>query len=54
MEGIGKLTAQKLLKQFGTTRNMLDAPTAELEKVIGKAKTPALISQLKIWLDEKN
>jgi excinuclease ABC subunit C len=54
MEGIGKLTAQKLLKQFGTTRNMLDAPIAELEKVIGKAKTPALISQLKIWLDEKN
>jgi len=54
MEGIGKLTAQKLLKQFGTTRNMLDAPQIELEKVIGKAKTPALISQLKIWLDEKN
>jgi excinuclease ABC subunit C len=54
MEGIGKLTAQKLLKQFGTTRNMLDAPITDLEKVIGKAKTPALISQLKIWLDEKN
>jgi len=54
MEGIGKLTAQKLLKQFGTTRNMLDAPITELEKVIGKAKIPALISQLKIWLDEKN
>jgi excinuclease ABC subunit C len=54
MEGIGKLTAQKLLKQFGTTRNMLEAPITELEKVIGKAKTPALISQLKIWLDEKN
>jgi excinuclease ABC subunit C len=54
MEGIGKLTAQKLLKQFGTTRNMLDAPQIELEKVIGKAKTPALVSQLKIWLDEKN
>jgi excinuclease ABC subunit C len=54
MEGIGKLTALKLLKQFGTTRNMLEAPQIELEKVIGKAKTPALISQLKIWLDEKN
>jgi excinuclease ABC subunit C len=54
MEGIGKLTAQKLLKEFGTTRNMLDAPQIELEKVIGKAKTPALIKQLKIWLDEKN
>ncbi len=54
MEGIGKLTAQKLLKHFGTTRNMLDAPKTELEKIIGKAKTPALISQLKIWLDEKN
>lgn len=54
MEGIGKLTAQKLLKHFGTTRNMLNAPQIELEKVIGKAKTPALINQLKIWLDEKN
>lgn len=54
MDGIGKLTAQKLLKQFGTTRNMLDAPISEIEKVIGKAKTPGLVQQLKIWLDEKN
>lgn len=53
LEGIGKLTAQKLLKHFGTIRQMYDAPIAELEKVAGKAKTPMLRKQMKIWLDEK-
>ena len=54
LEGIGKLTAEKLLKHFGTIRNMYDAPVAELEKVVGKAKTPQLRIQIKRWLDEKN
>ncbi len=53
MEGIGKLTAQKLLKHFGTIRQMYEAPVQELEKVAGKAKTPMLRMQIKIWLDEK-
>ena len=53
LEGIGKLTAQKLLKHFGTIRQMYDAPVEELEKVAGKAKTPMLRKQIKIWLDEK-
>ncbi len=53
LEGIGKLTAQKLLKHFGTIRQMYDAPIEELEKVVGKAKAPKLRSQIKIWLDEK-
>jgi excinuclease ABC subunit C len=53
LEGIGKLTAQKLLKHFGTIRQMYDAPIEEVEKVAGKAKTPMLRKQIKIWLDEK-
>jgi len=53
LDGIGKLTAQKLLKHFGTIRNMFDAPVEELEKVVGKAKTPQLRVQIKRWLDEK-
>jgi hypothetical protein len=32
---------------------MYDAPVEELEKVAGKAKTPMLRKQIKIWLDEK-
>ena len=53
LEGIGKLTAQKLLKHFGTIRQMYEAPMDELEKVVGKVKAPMLRSQIKIWLDEK-
>ena len=53
LDGIGKLTAQKLLKAFGTIRNMYDAPIDQLEKVLGKAKTPGLRKQIKQWLDEK-
>jgi excinuclease ABC subunit C len=53
LDGIGKLTAQKLLKHFGTIRQMYEAPVEELEKVVGKAKAPMLRSQIKIWLDEK-
>ena len=53
LEGIGKLTAQKLLKHFGSIRQMYEAPMDELEKVVGKAKAPMLRSQIKIWLDEK-
>jgi len=54
LDGIGKLTAEKLLKHFGTIRNMYDAPVDALEKVVGKAKTPQLRIQIKRWLDEKN
>lgn len=54
LDGIGKLTAQKLMKHFGTIRNMYEAPAEELEKVLGKSKTPNFRKQLKIWLDEKS
>jgi hypothetical protein len=33
---------------------MYDAPVDELEKVLGKVKTPNFRKQLKIWLDEKS
>jgi excinuclease ABC subunit C len=54
LDGIGKLTAQKLMKHFGTIRNMYDSPAEDLEKVLGKSKTPGFRKQLKIWLDEKS
>ncbi len=38
MDGIGKLTAQKLFKHFGTIKNMQEASLEELEKVLGKSK----------------
>lgn len=34
--GIGPKTARKLLKKFGTIKNILDAPEEELKKEIGK------------------
>jgi hypothetical protein len=33
---------------------MYDAPAEDLEKVLGKAKTPNFRKPLKIWLDEKS
>ena len=42
LEGIGKLTAQKLFKHFGTIKNMQEASDQELEKVLGKAKAGKL------------
>jgi excinuclease ABC subunit C len=54
LDGIGKLTAQKLMKHFGTIRNMYDSPAEDLEKVLGKSKIPGFRKQLKIWLDEKS
>jgi len=34
--GIGPSTAKKLLKEFGTIQNIIDAPQEELKKIIGK------------------
>jgi excinuclease ABC subunit C len=42
LEGIGKLTAQKLFKHFGTIKNMQEASDQELEKILGKAKAGKL------------
>lgn len=51
LEGIGKLTAQKLLKKFGTIKNINEAPMEELEKVLGKMKALSLKKQIKNWVD---
>jgi hypothetical protein len=32
---------------------MYEAPIEDLEKVVGKSKTPNLRKQIKKWLDEK-
>ncbi|MHA8052963.1 excinuclease ABC subunit UvrC [Aquirufa sp. OSTEICH-129A] len=51
LEGIGKLTAQKLLKKFGTIKKIDEAPMEELEKVLGKMKALSLKKQIKNWVD---
>ncbi len=51
IEGIGKLTAQKILKEFSSIKNLKAAPVEEIEKVVGKKKTPILIAQINNWLN---
>lgn len=51
LDGIGKLTAQKLLKKFGTIKQINEAPMEELEKVLGKMKALSLKTQIKNWVD---
>lgn len=51
LDGIGKLTAQKLLKKFGTVKQINEAPMEELEKVLGKMKALSLKNQIKNWVD---
>ncbi|MDI9862120.1 excinuclease ABC subunit UvrC [Flectobacillus roseus] len=48
IEGIGKITATKLLKHFGTVSKIYEAPLEELETLLGKAKAKSLKEQLKI------
>ncbi len=48
IEGIGKLTAAKLLKHFGTVSNIYKAPPEELETLLGKARALKIRQQLEI------
>lgn len=41
--GVGPLTRKKLIRHFGSTRNILNAPAAELQEVLG-AKTGARLA----------
>lgn len=43
IKGIGEATAKNLLKEFGSVENIKKAEAAEIEKVIGKAKTKLLL-----------
>ncbi|WP_009032926.1 excinuclease ABC subunit UvrC [Indibacter alkaliphilus] len=49
IEGIGKLMAEKLLKHFKSIKKIKEASQAELEEVIGRAKTEKLMA----WLENK-
>ena len=44
--GIGKVTAEKLLKSFGSVQRVKESDPAELEKVIGKANASKVITFL--------
>ncbi len=44
--GIGKVTAEKLLKNFGSITRLKETPTEEIEKVIGKANTKKVLDYL--------
>ena len=46
MEGIGKITAQKLLKHFKSMKGIKDASLKELQEVLGKVKAEKFFSQL--------
>ncbi len=44
--GIGKVTAEKLLKNFGSITRLKETPTEEIEKVIGKVNTKKVLEYL--------
>jgi len=52
IEGIGKLTATKLLKHFGTVSNIYKATPEELEQLMGKARATKIREQLSV-INEK-
>jgi excinuclease ABC subunit C len=41
-EGIGKKTAEKLLRHFKSVKKINDAPLEEIEKVVGRKKAEQL------------
>ncbi|MDR6563906.1 MULTISPECIES: excinuclease ABC subunit UvrC [unclassified Arcicella] len=52
IDGIGKNTAEKLLKHFGTVSNIYKATSEDLETLLGKAKALKLKEQLKVINDQ--
>ena len=48
IEGIGKSTAEKLLKHFGTVSNIYKASPEELETLMGKGRALKIRQQLEI------
>ena len=52
IEGIGKLTAAKLLKHFGTVSNIYKATPEELENLMGKVRATKIREQLSV-INEK-
>ncbi len=48
IEGIGKHTAEKLLKHFGTVSNIYKADLEELENLLGKARATKIKEKLEV------
>ncbi len=48
LEGVGKITATKLLKHFGTVSKIYEASEAELAHVLGTSKAAIIKAQLRI------
>jgi excinuclease ABC subunit C len=51
LDGIGKLTAQKLMKEFGSIKRMSEIPMEDLEKILGKMKALKFKKQLENWVE---
>ena len=47
IKGIGKETANKLLKEFKSVKNIREKDVSEISKIIGKSKAAMLINELK-------
>ena len=47
IKGIGKETANKLLKEFRSVKNIKAKDISEISKIIGKSKAVLLLSELK-------
>ena len=47
IKGIGKDTADRLLKEFKSVKNIKEKDVSELSKIIGKAKAAMLLNELK-------
>jgi len=47
VKGIGKETANKLLKEFKSVKNIKEKDVSEISKIIGKTKAAILLNELK-------
>ena len=47
IKGIGEKTKIKLLKRYKSVKNILNAPVADLEELVGKSKTEIILNSIK-------
>jgi excinuclease ABC subunit C len=47
VKGIGKETANRLLKEFKSVKNIREKDVSEISKIIGKTKAAILLNELK-------
>ena len=47
VKGIGKETANKLLKEFKSVKNIKEKDVGEISRIIGKTKAAMLLNELK-------